>query len=100
MKDDIQKRTMNAQVVPVAIVDEAELLELVHEKADPRPGGAYHLPECLLTDLGDYNLGHTLLTEVSKQEQNPSQSLFAGIEKLVDQIFFVSNISCQQIRYE
>jgi hypothetical protein len=73
---------MNVQAVPV--------LEPVHEKADPRPGRAYHLPERLLTDLGNYSLGNTFLTKMSKQEQNPSQSLFAGIEKLVDQIFFVS----------
>ncbi len=70
------------------------------KKLTPRPGGSYHLPERLLTDLGYYNLGHTLLTKVSKQEQNQSQSLFAGIEKLVDQVLFVPDVSCQQIRYE
>jgi hypothetical protein len=37
---------------------------------------------------------------MSKQEQNPSQSFFAGIEKLVNQALFISDVPGQQIRYE
>jgi hypothetical protein len=37
---------------------------------------------------------------MSKQEQNPSKPLFAGIEKLVNQILFVPDVPCQQISYE
>ena len=73
---------MNLQPAP-AIVNEAQLPEPVHEKTDPRPGCPYHLGEGLLTDLGDYRLGHAFLTEARQQQQNPSQSLFALIEELV-----------------
>jgi hypothetical protein len=37
---------------------------------------------------------------MSKQEQEPSQSLFAGIEELVYQILFVPDVPSQQVRYE
>jgi hypothetical protein len=37
---------------------------------------------------------------MSQQEQHPGQSFFTGIEKLVNQIFFVSDVPCQQICYE
>ena len=59
---------MNLQPAPAIIVNEAQRSKPIHEKTDPRPGCADHLGEGLLTDLGDYNLGHTFLTEVSKQE--------------------------------
>src|SRR5271154_758208 len=83
-----------------AIVEEAQHSEPIQEKTDPRTSRAYHLGESLLTDLGDYSLGYPFLPEVSKQEQKPGQPLFAGIEKLIDQILFVADISCQQVRYE
>jgi hypothetical protein len=56
---------MNLQSAPV-IVNEAQLSEPIHEKTDPRPGGAYHLGEGFLTDLGDYSLGYAFLAEVGK----------------------------------
>jgi hypothetical protein len=62
---------MNLQPA-LAIVNETQLSEPVHEKTDPRPGCAYHLGEGLLTDLGDYRLGHAFLAELNKQQQNPS----------------------------
>jgi hypothetical protein len=41
-------------------------------------------PQEFPADLGDYGLGYTFLPEMSKQQQNPSQSLFAGIKKVID----------------
>jgi len=90
---------MNLQPA-VAIIKEAQLSELVHEKTDARPDCADHLSEGLLTDSGDYRLGRTFLAEVSKQQQKPGQRFFAGIEKLIDQVLFVPDVSRQQIRYE
>ena len=46
---------MNLQPAP-AIVNEARLPEPVHEKTDPRPGGADHLGEGLLANRGDHGL--------------------------------------------
>src|SRR5438105_14598571 len=90
---------MNLQPVPI-VVNEAQLSEPIHEKTDPRPGCAYHLCESLLTNLGDYRFGRAFLAEVSKQEQKPCWSLFAGIEELVNQCLLGSDVPCQQIRPE
>src|ERR1700730_12080770 len=90
---------MNLQPT-LAIVNEAYLSEPIHEKTDSRPGCAYHFCEGLLTHLGDYSLGHAFLAEMSKQQKNTGESFLAGIEKLVNQIRFVSNVPCQQICHE
>jgi hypothetical protein len=37
-------------------------------------------------------VGPPLLAKLSKQQQSPSESLFAGIEKLVNQVRFVSDV--------
>jgi len=71
---------VNLQPAPAIVVNEAHLSEPVHEKTDPRTGATYHVCKGLLTDLGDYNLADAFLPEVSKQQQNPSQSLFAEIK--------------------
>ena len=63
---------MNLQPAPAIIANEAQLSEPIHEKTDPRAGGAHHFGQRLLTDLGNYSLGHAFLAEVSKQQQNPS----------------------------
>ena len=39
-------------VQATVVVDEAELPELVHEPTDPRAGGADHLRQDFLADLG------------------------------------------------
>jgi hypothetical protein len=75
---------MNLQPAASVIVDEAQFPESVHEKADPRPGCTDHLRQGFLAHLGDYSLGHAFLAEVSEQQQEPSQSFFAGIKELVD----------------
>src|ERR1019366_9261051 len=74
--------------------------EPIHEKTDPRPGCSYHLGEGLLADLGDHSLGHTFLAEASQQQQNPSWPFFARIKELVNQVFFITNVPCQQISYK
>ena len=91
---------MNLKPTPAVIVDEAQLPEPVHEKTNPRASCTDHFRQHLLTDLGDYSLGHAFLAEMSQQQQNPGQSFFTGIEKLVNQIFFVSDVPCQQICHE
>src|SRR5580658_3878204 len=98
VENDVQERAVDLQ--PAVVVNEPHLSESVHKKTDPRPRCSYHLSKSLLTDLGNYGLGYAFLTEMSKQEQNPSQSFFAGIEKLIDQIRLVADVPCQQIRYE
>jgi len=85
---------------PAVVVNKSQFPETVHEEADPRAGCAHHLSQHLLTDLGNYTLRFAFLAKMSEQQKDPGQSFFAGIEELVNQIFFVSNVPRQQIRYE
>jgi hypothetical protein len=41
------------------VIDKAQLLELVHEMTDPRPGCAHPLRQVFLIDSGEDNLGST-----------------------------------------
>src|ERR1700730_1065658 len=84
----------------LAIVNEAQLPEPVHDKVNPRPSCAHHLCQSLLTDFGNCNFGLSVLAEVSQQEKNASKSFLAGIEKLIKQILFVSDVPCQQKCHE
>jgi hypothetical protein len=44
------------------------------------------LRQVFLIDSGKDNLGSTFLAKMSRQEENRSQTLLAGIEKLIDEI--------------
>jgi hypothetical protein len=78
---------------PAAVViNKAQLPEPVHEKADSRTRGADHFCQGLLTDLGNHSLRRAFLAKMGKQQKDSGQPLFARIEKLVNQIFFVSNV--------
>ena len=83
-QDYAQKATMNRQ--PAAAIDKAKFPELPHEMIDSRPGCADHLCRIFLLDSGKDNLGSTFLAKISQQEENPGQTLLAGIEKLIDEI--------------
>jgi hypothetical protein len=82
------------------VANEAQLSEPVHEKAHPRAGSAHHLRQSLLTDFGDCDFGLSVFAEVSEQKKNASQSFLTGIEKLVNQVLFVSDVPCHQISDE
>src|SRR5213076_904583 len=60
----------------------------------------HHLCQRLLTDFWDYSLRHALLAKMSEHKKHTGQSLFAGIEQLVDQVLFITDIAGQQIRHE
>ena len=82
---------MNLQPAAGAVViDKTQLLELVHEMTDPRPGGAHHLRQVFLIDSGKDTLGAAFLAEIRQQQETPGQTLLAGVEKLVDEILFIA----------
>jgi len=58
---------MNRQTAVVAVIDKAQLPELIHEMIDPRPGGADHLGQVVLTDSENYRFGSAFLAEMSQQ---------------------------------
>src|SRR5271157_5293771 len=52
VQDNAQQAAVDGE--PTVVVDEAEVLKLVHEMTDARPGGADHLRQTLLIDSGDH----------------------------------------------
>jgi hypothetical protein len=78
VRDDAEDATMDHQPAAGAVViDKAQLLELVHEMTDSRPGCARPLRQVFLIDSGKDNLGSTFLAKMRQQEENPSQGRFS-----------------------
>ena len=73
---------MNFEPAP-GMGKKARFSEPVHANPDAHPACACQSGEGFLTDLGDYSIGRAFLAKMSEQEQNPSQSLFAGTEEMV-----------------
>lgn len=97
VKDHVQEAAMDGQSL-VIIVDEAILSEPVHKMADPGSGGADHLCQCVLIYFGEYGFRSAFLAEIRKKQENPSQALFTGVEKLVYKIRFISDVAREQMR--
>ena len=91
---------MDVDVLSGVVLDKAELPESVHEKADARTSCSHHFRQSCLTESGNRHFGHTFRSETCHQQKNARQSLFAGIEKLVDQIILVSDIPPQEVLHE
>jgi hypothetical protein len=49
-----------------------------------------------LIDPGNYGFGPALLAKMGQQQEKPSQALLAGVEKLVNEIRFVSDDAGKQ----
>ena len=92
MQDYAQEAAMDRQSI-VVVVNKAELPELIHEMADPRPGCADHLGQVILTDFRQHRFGPAFLAEMSEQQEDPRETLFARIKKLVHKIRFESDIA-------
>jgi hypothetical protein len=65
-----------------------------------RSGRADHFRQHFLTDLGNHSLGFAFFAKMSEQQKDSGQSLFAGIEKLINQVLFVTDVPGQQIGHE
>jgi hypothetical protein len=99
VQDDMQQRAVDLETT--VVVNKSQFPEPVHEEADPRTGCANHFRQHLLADLRNYGLGHAFFAKMGEQQKNPSQSLFARIEKRVNQqIFFIADVPRQQIGYK
>ncbi|OFW24229.1 MAG: hypothetical protein A3H27_15745 [Acidobacteria bacterium RIFCSPLOWO2_02_FULL_59_13] len=84
---------MDSQFAAVFVINEAVILELIHEMTHPRPGCADHMCQGFLIDSGKHSLGPVSLAKMCQQQENPSQTLFAGVEELVNQVLFVSDVA-------
>ena len=69
-----------------SVFDIAELPEPVHEEADTRACRTDHLGERFLTDLDGDRLALRLVAGLPQQEKDAGQTLFAGIEQMVDEV--------------
>lgn len=67
VQDHAEKATLNRQPAVVAVVDKAQVPELIHEMADPRARGAHHLCQIVLTDSGKNRFGPAILPKMSQQ---------------------------------
>ena len=97
MQNYVEQRTVDLESALYAsgIMDKTQLPEPVHEKANPRTRGSDHLSQRFLTDLGDDRFRNSFFAEVGKQEEHAGQSLFAGVEKLINQVLFIADVSGQ-----
>ena len=68
------------------VFDIAKFAEAIHKKAYARLGSTDHLREGLLSDWRNQRLPLTRLAVVRHQQQYPSQTPFAGVEELIDEI--------------
>ena len=59
------------------VLDQSELPELVHEGVDPRTGRPDPRGQRFLADLGNGRFKLPLLTEIGKEQEDPSEPLFA-----------------------
>src|SRR5450755_3688439 len=94
LQKDVEKSVVDADLA--VVFDEAQFSEAIHEKTDSGPGGADHLSQEFLADFGNYRLGFAFLAELREEQQNPRQPLFAGIEKLIDQVRLDASIACKK----
>jgi hypothetical protein len=100
VKDDVQEGIIDLDLATVGVSDEAQFSEFVHEKIDPGPRCANHLRQHLLGYFGKRLVKITWRSIPREQEQSPRQSFLAGIEELVYEVFFDSNVSSQHVSDE
>src|SRR5271157_4498815 len=94
LQKDVEEGVVNPNLA--VIFDEAQLSEAIHEKTHSGPSCANHLSQYLLADLRNHRLGFAFLAELGQQQQNPRQPLFAGIEKLINQIGLDASVAGKQ----
>ena len=94
LQKDIEEGVVNPNLA--VIFDEAQFSEAIHKKTHSGSGCANHLSQYLLADLRNHRLGFAFLAELREQQQNPRQPLFAGIEKLIDQVCLDASVAGKQ----
>src|ERR1035437_7214918 len=95
----VEQRTVNPQSAAV-VVDEAQFAGLVPEEVDSGARRADDLRQHFLTHLRHHRLRFAGLPEVRQQQKHTRQPLLTGVEELVHQILFNTNVTGEQIVQE
>src|SRR6202049_375371 len=82
---------------PSVVPNKAQFLEFVHEEIDASACGTNNFRQSLLRYFGNHFLRLVLLAILSEQQKSARQALFAGVEKLVDQVFLDPDVAFQHI---
>jgi len=91
VEDDVHERIVDAQ--PAIVLNGPEFPEFVHEEVHPFSGGANHLGQRFLTDLGNRHRFAFASADTREQQENARQALLARIEELIDQVLLDANIA-------
>ena len=94
MQNHIEQRLVNPDAA--VVLNKAELAKAIHEEADAGPGGADHFRQGFLRDLRNQRFRFSRLAKFRHQQENSRQTLFAGVEKLIDKISLGSHTAGQQ----
>src|ERR1035437_2188518 len=94
VQDYIDQRFLNPDAA--VVTDKPELAKAIHEEADAGPGGADHLCQSLLRDGRNEGFRLPRLPKLRHQQENPCQTLLAGVEQLIDQIGLGPHAAGQQ----
>ena len=94
VQNHIHQRLIDADAT--VVFNKAELAKAIHEEADTGAGCADHLCQSLLRDGRDEGFGFTRLTKFGQQQENPGQTPFAGVEKLIYEVGLGSHTPGQQ----
>ena len=97
MQHDGQEGAVHLDVA--VVLDESKLAKLVHEEIHPRARRADDPRQQLLRHLRNT---HRLigLTVSRQEEEDASESLFARVEQLVDEVFLHADVPRQHVREE
>jgi hypothetical protein len=87
---------LNAPVV----VNKAQFPEFIHEETHTGPRGANHFSKRFLADFRDHGFRYSFLAEICQQQEEARETLFAGIEELVDKVRLNTNASAQEVSDE
>jgi hypothetical protein len=88
VQDHSKKRMINVNFAVVIVLNETQSPEFVHEKVDAGPGCANHLRQRFLRYFRKHRFRLARGAIARKQQQSACQAFLAGVEELVDQIFF------------
>src|ERR1017187_10244555 len=94
VQNHIDQRPMDLNAT--VVFDKAEFAKAIHEEADTGTSGPDHLCQSLLRDGRDEAFVSTRLTKFRQQQENPGQTLFARVEKLINKIGLGSHTPGQQ----